>query len=283
MAVVISSEFVLNEADAAIPLSYPRILYHDVWGGAGTESGVGGTISASSEESGYEGEHVADYFTWDYWRPTSLPATVEVQLDAAADVNYALIAGHTLGSTGNSVTPQYHDGSGWVDLADEFSPGTDHVLAFLFESVTASRFRFLVDGSNSPDDMPSIAVAMMGTALAMQRGVTLNHRPVTMSRKTKARPQISETGQTLGRSIEREGVATEIAFENIEADWLRANFDPFIESARVYPFGWVWHPVSYPSEVAFLWTPSGKEDIVPEHAGLQDRMNVAFEVEGIVE
>ena len=272
MAVVISSELVLNEAEAAIPLSYPRILYDDVW--------RAGTVTASTEAAGFEAANVADGLTWDYWRPTALPATIEVECAAAADVDYALLAAHTLGSGECTVQGQYHDGSDWVDLFEAYAPGTDRVLAFLFTQATASRFRFVIDGGET---MPSIGIAMMGKALAMQRGVTLNHRPVTLSRRTVARPQISEGGQLLGRSIAREGVQTEIEFTNLEAGWLRAYFEPFIESARVHPFGWVWHPIGYPAEVALLWTPSGHEDIRPEHSGLPDRMDVAFEVEGIIQ
>lgn len=282
MAVVISSELVLNEAEADIPLTYPRILYHDIFGGAGTQTGEGGTITASSEDDDFPAENVADYLTWDFWKPTSLPATLEVQLDEGVEVDYGLLV-HNLGTAGCSVQLAYHDGSGWVDLTDEYSPGTDRVLAFLFEAVTASRFRFTFSTDTFPPVMPSIAIAMMGKALAMQRGVTLNHAPITLSRKTIARPQISEGGRLLGRSIRREGAFTEIEFAQLEAAWLRQYFEPFIESARVYPFGWVWHPVSYPAEVAYVWTPSGKEDIRPEHSGLQDHLSVAFEVEGVIE
>jgi len=276
VAVVISSELVLNEADAEIPLSYPRILWDDIFRASAS------TITASTEDADFPAANVADGLTFDFWKPTALPAWIEVNANTAVNVDYALLV-HTLGSNECSVLFQYHDGSGWVDLIDEYAPGTDRVLAFLFDEVTASRFRFYVDGDNSPQQMPAFKIAMAGKALAMQRGVTLNHRPITLSRKTVARPQVSEAGALLGRSIRREGVMTEIAFESIEADWLRDKFEPFIESARVYPFGWVWHPSGYPAEVALVWTPSGKEDIRPEHAGLPDRMNVAFDVEGIIE
>lgn len=274
MAVVISSELVLNEAEAEIPLSYPRILWDDVW--------RDGTIAASSEQLGFEAANVADGLTWDHWLPSSLPATIEVQADSAEVVDYALLV-HTLGSNECSVSGEYHNGSIWVTLFDEYSPGNDRVLAFLFEPVTASRFRFTIDGGNSPQGLPAIKIAMMGQQLAMQRGVTLNHRPITLSRKTVARPQISVGGALLGRSILREGVNTTIEFSALDADWLRANFEPFMESARVYPFGWVWHPEGYPAEVAFVWTPGGSEDILPEHAGLPDILSVSFEVEGIIE
>jgi hypothetical protein len=271
MAVVISSELVLNPSEA-IPLSYPRILYQDIF--------REGTITASTEEADAPAENVADGLTWDFWTPTALPATLEVQLGAAADVDYAWLGPHTLGTNEVTVKGEYHDGADWVTMFDEYSPGTDRVVAFLFEQVTASRFRYVFSGLGG---MPSIAIAMMGKALAMQRGVTLNHAPITLQRVTKASPHTSEGGQTLGRSILRQGVKTSIEFENLQTSWLRTYFEPFMESARVYPFGWVWSPVNYPAEVALCWTPAGKEDIRPEHSGLPDRMNVSFDVDGVIE
>lgn len=273
MAVVISSSLVLGEI-GTVPLSHPRILYDNIY--------RRGTISAGTEETGFAAENVGDDLTWDYWRPTTLPDRIEVQLDEGEEVNCAAIV-HNLGTVSNTVKFQYHNGSDWVDLTDEISPGTDHVLMFIFDTVIASRFGFYLTGETSPAEMPSIAIAAAGKALAMERGVTLNHRPITMQRRTVLQNNMSEGGQRLGASIKREGVATQIAFKNIDHDWYRENFDPFAESARVYPFFWAWSPVDYPAEVAFLWLPPGNEDIRPEYADLPDRFDVAFEVEGIVE
>lgn len=272
MPVVISSDLVLNDTIEP-PLSYPRILWHDIWRDA--------TITASSEQEEFPAQNVADGLTWDSWKATTLPAWIEVTLAEAEDIDYALLL-HTLGSNEAIVTVQYHDGAEWVDIA-EVAPASDRMLAFLFEPVFASRFRFFIAGENSPEQIPAIKVAMMGRALAMQRGVTLDHAPITLSRRTVARPQISEGGQLLGRSILREGVATTIRVENLTANWVRRHFEPFMEAARTRPFGWIWHHEDYPAEVAYVWTPSGKEDIRPQHAGLPDRMNVEFEVEGVIE
>lgn len=274
MAVVISGEMVLNEADAEIPLTYPRILYDDIVRTA--------TLTPSTEDVDAPAANVADGLTWDFWTPTAMPATLEIETDAAVDVDYVLLV-HNLGSNEATVLGEYHNGSTWVELFDEHAPGNDRVLAFLFEEVTASRFRLTFSGISSPAQLPSIKIAMMGKALTMMYGVTLNHAPITLSRSTVVRPQLSEGGQLLGRSIRREGVETTLEFAQLEAGWLRQYFEPFIESARVYPFGWVWHPVSYPAEVAFVWTPAGKSDIRPAHDGLQDRLSVSFEVEGVIE
>lgn len=273
MSIVVSTDFVLGGAPS-VPLSYPRILYDDIWSA--------GTITASSEGSNTEATNVADGMTWDFWRPTSLPATISIQTVSGVEVDYALIAAHDLGTNEVSIKVQYFNGSTWADLTAEYLPGDDKVFAFLFDQVTASQFRLSLNGDNSPEQLPSIGVVMMGKALAMQRGIPLNHIPVSMAGKTTIKPQISEGGRLLGRSIRREGVKTKIEFQYLTADWVRVNFLPFIEHARTRPFGWIWSPSDFSADVGLLWTPSGKEDIRPVYAGVQNRMHVSFEVEGII-
>lgn len=276
MAVVISSGLVLSAAGAAIPLSYPRIMWDDVFRRA--------TVTASSAATGFEAANAANGLTWDYWRPTTSPAWLQAELSEAEEVDYALIAAHSLGSEAVSVKPQYYNGSSWVDLASEYLPGTDRVLAFLFEPVISNKFRLYLSGSdNSPEGFAAVGVAMMGKALAMQRGVVLNNTPITMSRRTQVFPQLSEGGQLLGRSIRREGVMGRIDFRYLEHEWFRTNVEPFIESARINPFGWAWAPTDFPAEVALLWTPSEQPDIIPEYAELPNQMHVGFDVRGIVQ
>lgn len=278
MPVVISSDLVLgDDVSLVVPLSHPRILWDSIL----RRDGV--VITPSTEQAGFAGANVADSLTWDFWRPTTLSATLEIEITASEECDYALIAAHTLGTAECTVRFDYHDGTDWAVWSEEVSPGNNKVLAFLNETVTASRFRLLLSTSAFPIIIPSIGIVQIGKALAMERGVTLNHRPITMQRKSVVRPQLAERGAVLGRSILRQGVQSEIEFQQLRDWWLRANFDPFIEAARVYPFGWVWAPVAYPAEVAFLWLPAGAEDIHPEHAGLQDRLQVRFNVEGIVE
>jgi hypothetical protein len=273
MALVISSEFVLAPAVAEPPLSYPRILYDDVW--------FGSTITATTEDTDAAAANVADGLTWDYWRPTELPASVTATLSVADTVNYALIAAHDFGTNEVAVDLEYYDGS-WHTITS-FLPGTDRVLAVFFDDVIGTAFRLSLSGENSPEQIPSVGIVMMGQALVMERGLILDHRPITYARRTVVRPQISDGGKLLGRSIQRHGVATKLDFQHLTAAWIRNNFEPFILHARTRPFGWVWQPEAYPAEVALLWTPSGSEDIHPEYKGLPTRMNVSFNVEGIVE
>lgn len=259
----------------AEPLSHPRILFDDVW------RRDGAVYTASTELDGFEAANAADGLTWDFWRPTAMPANVEVQLLASEPVDSAMLAGHNLGTNDCSAKPQYWNGSSWVDLAAAQSPTTDHILAWLFGSVTASRFRFLFENANSPALTPSIGVAMMGTALALPHGPTLDDAPITLQTRTVVRPNISEGGQFLGRSIRREGIASTIKFEHFETTFIRSTMLDFFEAARTAPFGWMSNPDESPEDVALLWTPAGSE-ITPVHSGYPHLMNIEMAVEGIL-
>lgn len=271
MALVISSEVVIGtpeEEEALQPLSYPRILYHDILRIPGT------TVVASSESTDFEAENVGDYLTWDFWRPAELPATLTITTPEAETVDYALIAAHTIGSTMTAVKLEYFDGSDWVALF-ETAPGVDNVIVALFDAVTTNQFRLSLAGSS----IPSIGVVMLGRALAMQRKLYQGHGPITLSKRTVKLPNRSEGGQWLGASIRREGVQTSISFAHLTASWVRSKFEPFIESARKYPFGWVWRPEEFPAEVAYV---QAIGDIRPTNSGPRDMMSVTFEVEGLI-
>lgn len=257
-------------SDKDTDLALPRLLYDDVFSD--------GTVSATSEDTDAEAENAADGLTWDYWRPTSLPARLEVTLTEVREVDYLMLAAHDLGTNEVSVKPQYYDG-GWVDIPAEYMPGTDNVLAMLFETVESTRFAIYLDSETSPEQLPSISVAMMGRALVVPRGQPLNHRPARWSRRTEVRPVVSEGGLFLGRSIRRDGVEFNIRFQHLDADWVRSDMQEFIDHARTKAFGWLWHPQDYPAELAYVWTRDG--DIRPEHAGLPNRVNVSFGVYGV--
>ena len=269
MPIIIGSGIVLGEPAGVLPLDHPRIMYDDIVNAA--------TLTPSTEETGFEAVNIADYLTWDFWKPTALPATLEIESLAAADVDYALIAAHNLGTVGASISIDYWDGAAWVEIVSEVSPGNDSVLAFLFTSVTSNKFRLNVSGGAT---MPSVGVFMLGTALAVERKLYKQHTPITLGRRTLIRPQSSEAGQWLGRSIQRDGVATTITFNNLTSAWVRASLDPFIVAARTRAFGWAWRPADYPAEVAYC---QAVGDINPVNSGPRDFMSVSFKVEGLVD
>jgi len=235
--------------------------------------------TASSEAEGFPAIAARNDDTYEYWRPTEVPAWWQVDLGEARSINYVGIAAHNIGSVGARVTVQHSsDGSTWDDANDasvapsSVAPTTDGAMLFLFPAVSARYWRLYVE-----DVIPTIGVVFIGGILAMQRGFYVGHSPVTLSRQTVIRPTVSERGQWLGRSVIRSGLKTSVSWKNLTATWYRENFDPFVSSARSYPFFFAWRPSEFPAELAYA---SCDSDIAPDNSGPKSYMSVGFTLSG---
>lgn len=236
------------------------------------------TITASTEATGYEAANVADGLTWDFWRPLDGDTAAWIAFDygSLVSVDYVGIAVHNLGSIGASVTVQAYIGGMWQDV-HEFTPTSDAPLMALFEALEAQEWRLVLSGYTAYDT-PSIGVVNIGTAMRFQRNIYVGHTPITMGRNTNIKPNLSNTGQFLGRSVERRGAQTNIALNNLTPDWYRETFEPFAQYAITGAFFWMWRPDDYPEEVGYVWTTT---DIIPSNQRNNGMMSVSFKVEGI--
>jgi len=270
MPIVVTANIVTGAAQLDQPLRNPRLMYESFY--------RSGTVTASGEESAeFTADNAAlDPATWNFWRADAMPASLEVELAQAAPADYLLLAAHSLGTEQTTVFLEHWDGGMWTEI-HQVLPGTDRVLVILFEEVTDTKFRIRLTGAT----VPSIGVVQIGKALAMPRGVRLDHAPITLQRRTRHETNVSGTGQFLGRSVRREGVATTIEFVPLDDGFVRDTFQEFIDHARaVGPFGWAWNADGWPAEVAYVWA---NADVRPAHAGLPGDLNVAFEVEGLLD
>src|SRR5690625_6982837 len=91
-------------------------------------------------------------------------------------------------------------------------------------------------------------------------------------------PNVSVTGELLGRAVYRRGFATTYAWQHLPATWYRAEFEPFVEHAIHSPFFIAWNPITFPDEAAYAWTDG---DIIPTNMGIRDLMSVRFNVRAI--
>jgi hypothetical protein len=263
MSVIISSDLVLSPDPGTEPLNFARIGYKK----------ISGVITASTTDVGFNASNPDNEMTYSYWKPTTMPATWEIDTTSASDVNYMAIAAHTCGTDQASVKAEYWSGSVWVEI-DEVLPADDAPLMFLFNTETRTKYRFTFTGSTAP----RIGVIYMGVTLDMQRGIVGGEPLVTLNRQTAVRPIKSEGGQWLGRSIIRKGSTSSYEWQALDPDWYRANFDPFVEHARTKPFFLAWNPEDYSTEIGYLWT---SQDINPSLMGVRDYMSVGFTVEGL--
>lgn len=245
------------------PLKHARIGYHN----------PSGTIVASTEATDFPAAAANNDDTFEFWKPTAVPATWRKDFGAAIDVNYCGIAAHNLAKVGASLQVQYStNDSTWNNASDVHTPTDDSDILCLFPFQNARYWRV-----NITTAIPTIAHIRFGSVLTMQRGLYRGHSPITLSRETVIRPAISEGGQWLGRSILRGGFIGSAEWRNLTATWYRANFDPFVKEARSHPFFFAWRPYEFLSEIAYVWV---NDDITPVNAGPRDFMSVGFQMRG---
>ena len=171
----------------------------------------------------------------------------------------------------------WYDSGETMDLATAGLPShaDDRPIMTLVEATTSRNFRVRIVGQTTP----VLGVIYIGEALEMERPFYGGHAPVNLSRITVTRPNVSERGQFLGRSIVRSGASGAWAWNNLTAAWVRRYLDPFLESARALPFFVLWRPVTFPGESAYCWTL--QDPPPPVNSGSKDRMSFTLDAEGL--
>lgn len=217
--------------------------------------------------------------TWERWEDASGAMTGEFQPASATTFDYIAIGAHNLFAAGVlSVKFQYSltIGSGWVDIEAVTIKDNKPIMVTFDPIDDVAEIRIQIDSDGSTDR--EIGAVYAGEVLVMQRAIYGGHSPINLSNETSYQNAISETGQFLGRRETRRGIATSYSWDNLEPDWYRENFQPFVESARSTPFFIQWRPDRYPGEVAFGFTTA---PIKPSNAGGGiDLMSVGFNMRG---
>lgn len=249
-----------------IPLTHSRIGYDTFT--------LTGTATASSSQTDFPADAPLNSLTYEYWRPNTMPATWTLDAGSSKTANYFGIASHSLGSSGCSIViASSPDNSTWTTI-DSLTPTDDSPIMFLFANRTARYWRISISGGSAP----SIGVVYVGSVLEMMRPCFAGLSPINLSRITTIRPNKSEGGQWLGRSIIRNGSAMSVQYNNLGGQWYRTYFDPFVESARSAPFFYAWRPLDYPDAVGYVWT---EKDIAPKNSTNRDLMTVTFAMTGL--
>lgn len=273
--IIYPQALILSESNAGRPLTHARIGYQTYTRGLAASA-----VTVSSESSDGPKDAPLRPDTMEFWQPTSLPATWELDLGAPQDISYVGLVG-TFG--GKTVKVETSTGAVagspsaqvWTTFASDVLPGDDSPLLFLDGSIVGRYVKVTITGSGA---IPRMAVAYVGAILAMQRPIYGGHSPVNLSRETVLRRSLSRGGQFLGQGFRRHGVAGSAAFRHLTASWYRDNFDPFVKAARRFPFFFAWRPATFPLDVAYAWCP---DDIAPSNMGVRTFMQVSFKMQGI--
>jgi hypothetical protein len=251
------------------PLTHARILWAPITG-AVTADGAGGDLAAND-------------YTWQRWTADTYPASWTITTDANADVDTLFIAGHNLGSVGATVVVATSTiTSGLVVSRATVVPTDDSTIAVMFSQSTGAphvvrRVRVTISGGTGP---AQVGIIRAGKALQMEQPVFGGVRPIGLNRVIETRAAISETGQWLGRTIQRRALSTEMVWEHLRAAWYRANFEPFARVLPVRPFGLIQNPARMPESVAWCWTDAAPK---PSNMGVRDFMTVELPITGFLE
>jgi hypothetical protein len=249
----------------ATPLNHARIGYENFTPDS--------TVTATTETVDFPAVAIKNQMTFESWKPTVLPATITIAFGSSKSIGYIGVASHSL--NGNTVTPEYStDGAVWNPLDAINTPTDDSAILMLFTTVAATHVRLTITGSGTP----TIAVVYVGQILEMLRPFYSGHTPAVLSRQTVIKPNKSVGGQWLGRSVLRQGLATQYEWANSDITWYEDNFETFVEAAIVAPFFIAWNILEHIDHVAYEWT---SDDIAPSLSGTLDHVTFGFSAEGI--
>lgn len=248
----------------AIPLNHSRIGHQTY-----TRTG---TATASSAQTNFPADAPLNSMTYEYWRPTAIPATWTLDAGSSVSANYFGIGAHTL--SGCAISIQGSNDNVSYTTIDTLTPSDNSQIMFLFAPVSYRYWRLYI----SSGSIPSVGVIYVGTTLDMIRPYYAGVSPISLNKTTVIRPNRSEGGQWLGRTVIRQGSSMSAEFKNLDNAWVRNTFSQFIDDAVLYPFFFAWRPDNYPEDVGYVWV---TDDIAPTNMGIRDLMQVSFSMQGL--
>lgn len=270
--ILFSNAILAAEADPVegTPLTHPRILYENHLRDLDA-SAV--TVSGTADDASIDAPLRPD--TFEYWEPPTLPAYWQADMGQALDIDCMAIFG-AVGSRRVASEAQLSiNGVDWTTFGEDVMPTDGAPLMWLGETTRARFVRFNFTGAG---DMPRLAVAAVGEVLKVQRAVYGGITPPTLGRQTVRHQHFSRGGQFLGQALRRMGIAGSLPLRHLTASWYRESFDPFVKSAREFPYFLAWRPETFPLETAYVWT---EDDIVPSNTGRRDLMQVDLPFAGV--
>jgi len=252
-------------------LTHARILY----------TPITGTVTAG----GTNGDYATNDYTFQRWAAGALPATWVLVTAADASVDTVFIAAHNLGSTGCTVVISTAATVGGAHTTRAtIVPTDDSTIAVMINAAASAGIPYVIReikiALSGASAAAEIGIIRAGVALQMERPVFGGVTPIGLSRVIETRHSISETGQWLGRTVQRQARRTQMDWQNISAAWYRSTFQPFALTLPQYPFGLIQNAARMPESVAWCWT---DESPAPENMGTRDLMSVSLSITGFLE
>ena len=248
------------------PLTHARILWEPI-AGTITADGTGGALAAND-------------YTFQRWQLGATSGNWTIQTAASADVDTVFIAAHSLAGATILVQTAATAGGAFTTRAT-VTPTDNSTIAVMINDAgspySVREVRLSISDAVSTAD---VGIIRAGKALQMQQAVFGGVEPIGLNRIVETRHSMSETGQWLGRTIQRQARRTQMDWAHLSADWYRANFEPFSLALPQTPFGLIQNPSKMPESVAWCWT---DDTPTPSNMGIKNLMQVSLAITGYLE
>jgi hypothetical protein len=213
-----------------------------------------GTVTATSEATGFEKENGYDWLTTDWWKPTAGGTYyLTVDMGAADSADYVGIAGHNLGTESAQVTVQYSSDNFAADINDAYTleaVSDDTTYIKRFTSQSARYWRLKVVSTNAA----LIGQVSIGARLDIPNLPEPGFRPPQFSSSNRILNSETDGGQFVGRSKISEGAEFTIPMLFLTPSWVRTNWPTLEDHINLYPFFYAWDYDDYPLESSYCWT-----------------------------
>jgi hypothetical protein len=238
-----------------------------------------GTVTVTSEESGYPKENAWDWLLTDWWKANA-PGVVYVTVDMGAAVNadYWAIAGHNLHLNSGNIKPQYSSDNFSSDIHDfdsQYTPSNGNPYLRKVTQRNARYFRFLV---NSIDVASLIGQLCIGNILELPSGMPAGFIPPSLAHSDEVYSNVSDGGQFIGRSVIRNGKRFTISQEVILPSWFDNNWQGLYDHIVKKPFFFAWDYENYQTDITFCWSDG---NIDPPRYSSTVHMNWSMKVRGV--
>lgn len=238
-----------------------------------------GTITASTTDATTVATNVGTETTFDYWKPTALPAWSKVDAGSAKTVDSFAIVAHNLGSSGSTIILQYStDNSTWNNTLTVV-PTDDTPILGIITSVSARYWRVYITGST----IPYIGIISIGQRLVLPGGVKPGYTPIWQAQKVELLQSKSLGGQFLGNRILRQGAETSIGLVSFSRTFAEADLQSFKGWYNGgHAFIWASGPSVFTKDVGYCWRKPNAE-MRPTFTETGNWVDVTMEVEAYVQ
>jgi len=211
-----------------------------------------GTVTVTSEATGFEKENAQSYKTSSWWQ-AGAAGTVYFTIDmgANATVDSWGIVGHDLVDNSGTIKPQYSTDNFAADTNDLDTVQTPSNKAAIFRKVTSRNVRYYRFEIASTSVASFIANFYLGVALALPKGMSSGFSPANLNRDRMVFNNMSVGGNYLGRVLIRKGAKVMIQQKNITRTWIDANWTGVADHVELYPFYFIWDQETFPAEAAY--------------------------------